>query len=51
MGGKKVIEAYERSFRLAIARNALAQQEAEMGDILDDPFLPSVIDDRPGCAC
>jgi len=35
----------------AIARNALAQQEAEMGDILDDPFLPSVIDDRPGCAC
>jgi Ras-related protein Rab-7A len=35
----------------AIARNALAQQESEMGDILDDPFLPAIIEDRSGCAC
>jgi hypothetical protein len=36
---------------VAIARNALAQQESEMADILDDPFLPAIIEDRSGCSC
>lgn len=37
----------------AIARNALAQQEAEMGDgLLDEPFpIMNVIDERSGCSC
>ncbi|KAI5788674.1 ras-like protein Rab7 [Pyronema domesticum] len=40
----------EKAFEV-IARHALAQQESEMGDILEDPFLPAIIEDRGGCAC
>ncbi|KAI5845997.1 ras-like protein Rab7 [Tricharina praecox] len=43
-------EGVEQAFE-AIARNALAQQESEMTDILDDPFIPGIIEDRSGCAC
>ncbi|KAA8912912.1 ras-like protein Rab7 [Sphaerosporella brunnea] len=43
-------DGVEQAFE-AIARNALAQQESEMADILDDPFLPAIIEDRSGCAC
>jgi len=43
-------EGVEQAFE-AIARNALAQQESEMTDILDDPFIPGIIEDRSGCTC
>ncbi|KAI5807032.1 ras family-domain-containing protein [Geopyxis carbonaria] len=45
--GAGVAQAFE-----AIARNAAAQQESDMSELLDEPFPPPIdSDDRGGCVC
>lgn len=44
--GMRVEEAFE-----SIARNALANQDAEMQELLEEPFPVTIIEESGGCAC